>query len=129
MWQCGTSMMCVQDGSLSSSATHALTDETWWSDFGLFLGDGSNMLVRSTLLQATFIAVTICVSRMGPSTLAAHQVIAQVWLLTSYIVDGFAAAGTVLGSRLGAIKESHPAALRCALSNSHLAALSPTPLR
>ena len=35
----------------------------------------------------------------------------QVWLLTSYIVDGFAAAGTVLGSRLAALKATHPSGL------------------
>lgn len=72
------------------------------------------MLVRSTLLQATFVVVTVCVARLGSSTLAAHQVISQMWLLTSYVVDGFAAAGTVLGSRLGALKAAHPSGLRCA---------------
>ena len=38
--------------------------------------------------------------RLGTATLAAHQVVAQLWMLTSYVVDGFAVAGTVLGSRL-----------------------------
>ncbi len=34
------------------------------------------------------------------AALAAHQIVAQLWLLTSYVTDGFAVAGTVLGSRL-----------------------------
>lgn len=38
--------------------------------------------------------------RLGTAALAAHQVVGQLWLLTSYAVDGFAVAGTVLGSRL-----------------------------
>ena len=37
---------------------------------------------------------------MGTAALAAHQIVAQLWLLTSYVTDGFAVAGTVLGSRL-----------------------------
>lgn len=35
-------------------------------------------------------------------SLAAHSVINQLWVLISYAVDGFAAAGIVLGSRLAA---------------------------
>jgi hypothetical protein len=80
----------------------------------MFVADGANMLVRSALLQSTFVVVTVCVARMGSSSLAAHQVIAQMWLLTSYIVDGFAAAGTVLGSRLAALKTVDARGLRCA---------------
>ncbi len=41
--------------------------------------------------------------RLGTATLAAHQVVAQLWMLTSYVVDGFAVAGTVLGSRLASL--------------------------
>jgi hypothetical protein len=48
---------------------------------------------------------------LGTASLAAHQVVAQLWLLTSYLVDGFAVAGTVLGSRLAA-KADNPEALR-----------------
>ncbi|DBB06548.1 TPA: hypothetical protein ACH3X1_012088 [Trebouxia sp. C0004] len=65
-----------------------------------FLADGASMLVRSTLLQATFFIALAVASRMGTAALAAHQIVAQLWLLTSYVTDGFAVAGTVLGSRL-----------------------------
>lgn len=75
----------------------------------------SQLLLRRALwLQITFVMGVTCASRLGTSSLAAHQVIAQLWLLTSYVVDGFAAAGTVLGSRLGAMR-SDPAALRYAI--------------
>jgi hypothetical protein len=47
----------------------------WASELRSYLRDGSNMLVRSTLLQSTFVVVTVCVSRMGASALAAHQVV------------------------------------------------------
>ncbi len=55
------------------------------------------------VMQATFFIALAVASRMGTAALAAHQIVAQLWLLTSYVTDGFAVAGTVLGSRL-----SHP---------------------
>ena len=51
-------------------------------------------------MQATFFIALAAASRMGTAALAAHQIVAQLWLLTSYVTDGFAVAGTVLGSRL-----------------------------
>lgn len=51
-------------------------------------------------VQATFFIALAVASRLGTSALAAHQIVAQLWLLTSYVTDGFAVAGTVLGSRL-----------------------------
>lgn len=51
-------------------------------------------------VQATFFIALAVASRLGTAALAAHQIVAQLWLLTSYVVDGFAVAGTVLGSRL-----------------------------
>ena len=88
---------------------------SWAHELRSYFADGGNMIVRSTLLQGSFVVVTVCVARMGSSALAAHQVVLQLWLLTSYIVDGFAAAGTVLGSRLAAKKVTEPESLKCAL--------------
>ena len=55
------------------------------------------------LVQVTFFLAMAVSGRLGTATLAAHQVVAQLWLLTSYVVDGFAVAGTVLGSRLAPV--------------------------
>lgn len=101
----------------------ALSEEapTFAQALAAFLGDGLNMVVRSTLLHTTFLVVTVATARMGSSVLAAHQVVTQVWLLSSYIVDGFAAAGTVQGSRLVGMR-ADPAARRCvALRADHCA--------
>jgi len=51
----------------------------------------------------TFFLAMAVAGRLGTATLAAHQVVAQLWMLTSYVVDGFAVAGTVLGSRLASL--------------------------
>jgi hypothetical protein len=43
--------------------------------------------------------------RLGTASLAAHQVVAQLWMLTAYVADGIGVAGTVLGSRLTALPD------------------------
>lgn len=73
-----------------------------------FVSDGLNMLIRSLIMQTTFFIALMCSSRLGQKALAAHAVVNQLWVLISYIVDGFAAASIVLGSRLAA--QSHGSA-------------------
>lgn len=62
-------------------------------------------------VQATFFLALSVAGRLGTANLAAHQVVAQLWLLPAYVVDAFAVAGTVLGSRIVATIE-HEGALR-----------------
>ena len=40
------------------------------------------------VVQATFFIALAVASRMGTAALAAHQIVAQLWLLTSYVTDG-----------------------------------------
>ncbi|EIE23957.1 hypothetical protein COCSUDRAFT_62487 [Coccomyxa subellipsoidea C-169] len=94
------------DAEVQIAQDAALSSLHFWD----FVRDGLNMLIRSATLQATFFLALSVAGRLGTASLAAHQVVAQLWLLTSYVVDGFAVAGTVLGSRLAASAE--PAALR-----------------
>jgi Na+-driven multidrug efflux pump len=71
------------------------------SHFWAFFYDGANMLLRSISLQASFFIASILASRLPDSTeaLAAHGIIVQCWMLTSYLVDGFANVGTMLGGK------------------------------
>ena len=66
-------------------------------------------------MQATFFLALSVAGQLGTASLAAHQVVAQLWLLPAYVVDAFAVAGTVLGSRLVATIEL-PDSLRHAAS-------------
>ena len=61
------------------------------------------------IVQATFFLALSVAGQLGTATLAAHQVVAQLWLLPAYIVDAFAVAGTVLGSRIAANIEQEDA--------------------
>ena len=66
-----------------------------------FVADGASMFARSFLLQGTFFGAMVVASReLGPAGLAAHNVVCQLWMLSSYVVDGFATAGNVCGARL-----------------------------
>ena len=65
-----------------------------------FIQSSSNMMIRSISLQSAMYSSTIAASRLGPSPLAAHQVIIQLWSLVSYACDGFADVGTMIGGRL-----------------------------
>jgi len=67
--------------------------------------DALNMFGRSILLQLSFfIAVLVASRKLSVEGLAAHHLTAQLWLVCSYIVDGFATIGTIYGSRLYSIR-------------------------
>ena len=59
-----------------------------------------NMVVRSLLLSASVWSLTLTAGRLGSATLGAHQLVLQLWMLTSLVCDGFADAGTMLGSKM-----------------------------
>jgi Na+-driven multidrug efflux pump len=82
-----------------------------------FVKDGLAMFIRSMILQVTFFTTLVAASRLGTEHLAAHSVVNQMWTCISYAVDGFAAAGIVLGSRLAA--QSHDP-LKAADAKHHL---------
>jgi Na+-driven multidrug efflux pump len=56
------------------------------------------MMIRSFCLTASLYAMAVCAGRVGPASLAAHQIILSLWSLSSYICDGFADVGTMLGA-------------------------------
>lgn len=71
----------------------ATTDVT-----GEYLGSARDMMLRSLCLTASIYAMAVCSSRVGPESLAAHQILISLWTLSSYICDGFADVGTMLGA-------------------------------
>ena len=69
-------------------------------DFKALSSDGLNLAGRTGLLSLSFFILTACVTRLGTSVLAAYQVVLQIWLLTSYCMDGLSITATSLGGRL-----------------------------
>ena len=64
-----------------------------------FCKGAGNMIIRSFLLSGSIWLMSVFASRLGTSQLAAHQITLTFWSLTSYISDGFADVGTMLGER------------------------------
>lgn len=69
--------------------------------------DSLNVLIRSLLLSGSVLSLTVAVAPLGTAALNAHAVVLQLWMITSYVVDGFADAGTMIGSRLLGAGEAH----------------------
>lgn len=63
-----------------------------------FLCAGKDQMLRSLALSGSVYAMAICAGQLGTASLAAHQVVMALWILSSYVCDGFADIGTMLGS-------------------------------
>ena len=67
---------------------------------GTIACDSLNVLLRSLLLSGSVLALSLAAASLGTAALAAHAAALQVWMLMSYVVDGFADVGTMLGTKL-----------------------------
>ncbi len=65
-----------------------------------------DLVVRTGSLLLGLLAVSSAAARVSAETAAAHQVIWQIWIVISFLMDGFAIAGqTLIGTALGARDE------------------------
>lgn len=80
-------------------AGHGLPDRDQVRDLVTVSRD---LVLRTGGLLAGFLAITAAAARTDATTAAAHQVIWQVFLLVSFLMDGFAiAAQSMVGAALG----------------------------
>nr|WP_319943858.1 MATE family efflux transporter [Nocardia aurantia] len=64
---------------------------------------GRDLLVRSLAFQACFVSAGAVASRFGAASVAAHQLVLQLWNLLAMVLDSLAiAAQTLVGAALGA---------------------------
>lgn len=66
------------------------------AEFTPFLRAGGAVLMRTALLLGTKTLASATAARLGPEPIAAHQVVMQLWLLSSLVVDSLAVAGQSL---------------------------------
>jgi putative MATE family efflux protein len=67
------------------------------------LGMGRDLLTRSLAFQACFLSAAAVAARFGAATVAAHQVVLQLWFFMSLVLDAVAiAAQSLIGAALGA---------------------------
>ncbi|ANY08373.1 MATE family efflux transporter [Pseudonocardia sp. HH130630-07] len=64
---------------------------------------GRDLVIRSLGFQACFLSATAVAARFGAESVAAHQVVLQLWVFQSLVLDAVAiAAQALVGSALGA---------------------------
>jgi putative MATE family efflux protein len=81
-----------------------------WAALRAQLVIGRDLLLRSAVLQLSFLVAAGVVARSGAAPLAAHQIALQLWLFLALVLDAYAiAAQTLVGQALGA---GRPAAAR-----------------
>lgn len=66
------------------------------ADFAPFLSAGGAVLMRTALLLGTKTLASATAARLGPVPIASHQVVMQLWLLSSFVIDSLAVAGQSL---------------------------------
>jgi putative MATE family efflux protein len=72
------------------------------ADFAVLLRDGIALVTRTIALGAALTAATSIAARVGVSTLGAHQIAMQVWILWALVLDSLAVPAQVyVSSALG----------------------------
>lgn len=86
----------INDKSLEGKFFSSKIKRDHWFQFGK---NSLNIFGRSFSLTASFFISTRIASSMGLVSLASHQILLQVWLFCSFLLDGVAITGTVLGAK------------------------------
>ena len=74
-----------------------------WGEAPGLLIVGRDLFLRTGLLTLFLLLATRAATRLGADTGAAHQVVRQVWILTAFLLDAYAAtAQSLVGYFLGA---------------------------
>lgn len=74
-----------------------------WSIMRSQLTLGRDLILRSLSFQISFLSAAAVAGRFGPESLAAHQVLLQLWSFLTLVLDSLAIAGQMLtGAALGA---------------------------
>jgi Na+-driven multidrug efflux pump len=59
-----------------------------------------NLFLRASSLNVALILATRQAAALGKETAAAHAIAINVWLFTAFFIDGYGAAGNILGGKL-----------------------------
>ncbi|MEJ8279115.1 MATE family efflux transporter [Pseudonocardia spirodelae] len=78
---------------------------------------GRDLIVRSLGFQACFLSATAVAARFGAESVAAHQIVLQLWVFQSLVLDAVAiAAQSLVGAALGGAVRGHDTAPARALA-------------
>ncbi len=80
-------------GSTAPEAMMRMTTGELVASFTPFFNAGGAVLMRTVLLLGTKTMASATAARLGSTSIASHQVVMQLWLLTSMLVDSLAVSG------------------------------------
>ena len=70
------------------------------NEYGNLLGLSSSFILRTIALTITFFMANRYATSHGDAYIAAHTIAVNIWLFSSYFIDGYANAGNALAGRL-----------------------------
>lgn len=73
-------------------------NDLWGGEWMRMGANSRDLFLRSLFLTTSFFVSTRVASMVGVTSLAAHQILLQAWLLCAYVVDGIALSGTIIGA-------------------------------
>ena len=85
---------------LEEKVEESKTEGCWNTIFLEYFIASGNLIIRSILLTGSVYAMSVMAGNLGTSALAAHQIAITLWMVTSYVCDGFADVGTMVGANL-----------------------------
>lgn len=83
-------------GSSAPEAMKKMDAEELIASFRPFFNAGGAVLMRTVLLLGTKTIASATAARLGSTAIGSHQVVMQLWLLTSMLVDSLAVSGQSL---------------------------------
>ncbi|MFD0863278.1 MATE family efflux transporter [Sungkyunkwania multivorans] len=73
---------------------------TWHPEMNRLIIMTLNLFVRSVALNFALILAVREATALGTDVIAAHTIGIQIWLFTAFFIDGYGAAGNILGGKL-----------------------------
>lgn len=69
-------------------------------ELGRLIGMSLNLFVRAIALNIALILAVREATALGPKYIGAHTIAINLWLFSAFFIDGYAAAGNIMGGRL-----------------------------
>ncbi|MHA7056758.1 MATE family efflux transporter [Aquimarina sp. M1] len=80
-------------------------EKLWHPEMKRFLIMSGNLFIRSLALNTTLLLAVREATSLGTNYIAAHSIAIQLWLFFAFFIDGYGAAGNILGGRLLGAKD------------------------
>ncbi|MFP2995446.1 MATE family efflux transporter [Spongiivirga sp. MCCC 1A20706] len=77
----------------------------WHPEMNRFLVMSGNLFVRAIALNTAMVIAVRQATSLGTDYIAAHTIAMQLWLFTAFFIDGYGAAGNILGGKLLGAKD------------------------